>query len=97
MKNITLLYEKVSSATTTMKVMNAAIQNLPADQLEILNFHFYDEIPVKEIAKKLNCSETTVYNKIKKAECSLRRQLNPAYYKKANEIMYGNLPGYVSL
>ena len=77
--------------------LHTAIKNLPADQQEVVNLHFYDDVPVKEIAKRLNCSETTVYNKIKKAEGNLRRQLNPGYYKKAMEIMYGDLPGYASL
>ncbi|MGI8583219.1 MAG: RNA polymerase sigma factor [Chitinophagaceae bacterium] len=76
--------------------LQEAVKCLPVDQQIIIYYHFYDSLSIKEIAQKLNCAETTVHTKIKKALYNLRRQLNPSYYKKAMEILYGKLPNYIS-
>ena len=76
--------------------LHRAIENLPIKEQEIINYHFYDDIPVKEIAEKLNRSATHVYSSIRRATCKLTMQLNPSHYKKALEII-DRLPNYLSL
>ena len=83
-------WEQIKSA------LQMAIQHLPEVQQEAVNLYFYDEMPVKEIAKKLNCSTTMVNNNLSKAVVNLRRQSNPSYYKRAEEIM-AELDNYFSL
>ena len=71
-------------------------QSLPEDLREVINYHYYDGLTVNEIAKKLNFSCKYVSSKIKKAECKLRRQLNPSYYERAKKILYQRLPNHIS-
>jgi RNA polymerase sigma factor (sigma-70 family) len=78
---VTTDWEKIKSA------LHRAIDNLPENLQEVINYYFYDEIPVEEIAKKFNRSTTYVYSNLRKAKYKLRRQLDSSYDKKAKERM----------
>lgn len=71
-----------------IKGLQAAIKDLPEDEQKVLFLHFTSQLPVSEISKLLNCSQTTTYNKLNRALITLRHKFNPAAYEMMYNILY---------
>jgi RNA polymerase sigma factor (sigma-70 family) len=65
-----------------------AILLLADDQQEILRSHYESEMSVKDIAKMMKCSVTTVYTKLNTAIIKLKLQVNPKAFERAHRILY---------
>lgn len=64
------------------------IQKLPSSYRCILVWYLGEELTIAQIASKLNCSKTTIYNKLYRAIFILKNQFNPILFQKSYRILY---------
>ena len=66
----------------------AAIKCLPKDLLTILDLRYSEQLPMKEIAIRMNLSLTTTYNKANRALFYLKNKCNPEALGLMYKILY---------
>lgn len=81
--------EKIFDTISKKKALQQAIARLPEDQRNVLKLYYEKRMSIKEIARQLNYSNTTIYNKHYRALHALRLEFNPASFAKVNRILYG--------
>jgi RNA polymerase sigma-70 factor (ECF subfamily) len=62
-----------------LEALRAAIQRLPAKQLQVVLMHYLEETSVKEVATLLSVSATTVEGRLYQARRTLRRLLGESF------------------
>jgi DNA-directed RNA polymerase specialized sigma24 family protein len=77
-----------SFSVEEIRALKEVIAMLPMDQQLSLHLRYTQQLPVKEVAKKLNLSITTTYNKINRAIFILKNQFNPSVYENMYRILY---------
>jgi DNA-binding CsgD family transcriptional regulator len=70
------------------EIFENTLSSLPEDQQRVLKLLYEKEIPVREIALQMNCSVSTVYNKVHRALFKLKTVLNPGVFENAYSILY---------
>jgi RNA polymerase sigma factor (sigma-70 family) len=65
-----------------------AIDQLSADTKLLLLLYYTHPLPVKEIALRLNCSVSNVYNQLNTALFQLKQSLNPHALEGIYNILY---------
>jgi DNA-directed RNA polymerase specialized sigma24 family protein len=75
-----------------IKQLEERIRCLPDELRVVVNSHYYDEITIQAIAKQSHHSPYKVKKTLRRALVILREKMNPHYYDKANEILYGDHP-----
>lgn len=68
-----------------------AISQLPNPINEVIEAYYIQGKRIKEIGAALQLKTYKVYRCLHQGKYLLRLQLNPSYYDKAREIMYGHL------
>jgi DNA-binding CsgD family transcriptional regulator len=80
---------KVIPQTESQKeIYKSTLLSLPEDQQRVLLLMYEKGMPVREIALKMNCSVTTIYNKLHRALFKLKNVLTPEAFEAAYRILY---------
>jgi len=87
---------KIFSNENLKTEIEKALQNMTADQIEILKCRFYANQSAKEIAIKNNCSAHQINKIVRKGLLCLREHFAPTHYEEANRILYGKLSNQIS-
>lgn len=67
--------DKVVDRQGTSDIVAEMIEKLPAEQRITLMYYYYDLLPVKEIAARMDCSEGTVKSRLKYARDNIEKQV----------------------
>lgn len=68
--------EKARDTIETQRTVRAAMATLPAREREILELRYFEDVPAKDIAAKLNVSEARISQLHSRAIAALRRALS---------------------
>src|SRR5687767_802813 len=67
--------------------LEESIKKLPEDNRNAIELHFLENIPRKEVARRLNWSLTKVNNKIARGITLLKAELNPEHFSMMEKII----------
>ena len=83
---ITYLNENNNNPGNELSIFQA-IQKLPIDNKMAIEMHFLNGVSRQQIATELNWSISKVNQKITRGITLLKQQLNPEYFREADQIM----------
>ncbi len=87
MKQLLALIKAETLLEISPGLLKEAIDRLPALYREVIQLHYFRNLPRKKIALELNCSVSRVNSSITRAQTLLRSDLNPEYFNEMEAII----------